>query len=65
MYTNAEKRQCIQRELGLRRQVYMRRIADKRMTKSQADREIGMMEEIAEDYRALTDREQLPLAGGQ
>lgn len=49
-FTDAEKRACAYRELKMRRRVYPRWVADGRMTQAEADREIALMQAIAEDY---------------
>ena len=51
-YTAYEKLKCVEREIALRRAVYAKRIAAGTMLPSTADREIGIMEAIAADYRA-------------
>jgi hypothetical protein len=51
MFTRSEKLFCIERELRMRRHVYPRAVAQRRMTQHEADRELAMMEEIAQDYR--------------
>lgn len=45
------KREAIERELKLRRSVYPRRIADKKMTQALADKQIAVMEAILKDYQ--------------
>jgi hypothetical protein len=57
-FTDDDKRAAAEREVKWRKRVYPRRVADRRMTQEQADREIAIMEAIAEDYRA---RSELPL----
>lgn len=58
-FTDEEKRKCAEREVRLRRQVYRNRIETKRMSRSQANYQLAVMREIAEDYRRKTE---LPLA---
>jgi len=58
MFSDQQKRESAERELKMRRRVYPRWVADKRMTQEQADREIAVMAEIAEDYRVKSE---LPL----
>ena len=60
MFTNADKLRCAERELVQRRRVYSRLIADGRMTKRQADREIELMAAIADDYQNKVDNEKPP-----
>lgn len=50
MFTVADKRACIERELKMRRRVYPRWVEQRRMSQQQADREIKLMEAIAADY---------------
>lgn len=45
-----EKRQCLEREIRMRRRVYPRWVKDGRMTQAQADREIDVMTAILRDY---------------
>lgn len=58
MFTDQQKREAADRELKFRRRVYARRVAEGKMKQEQADREIAVMAEIAEDYRAKSE---LPL----
>ena len=55
-FTSEELVKCARREADYRRYVYPRRVADDRMTQAQADREIAMMDEIAE---RLKDQQRL------
>jgi len=55
-FTSSELVKCAEREANYRRWVYPRRVADDKMTQAQADREIAMMEEIAE---RLKDQQKL------
>ena len=57
-YSDQDKLKCVERELKIRQRVYANRILTRRMSRLQADRELAIMAEIAEDYRA---RAQLPL----
>jgi hypothetical protein len=43
----------VERELAMRRQVYPRRVAEKRMTQAAADRHIEVMEAVAESLHRL------------
>lgn len=56
-YSNAEKAACLLRELGWRRYVYPKRVADGRMTQFASDKEIAIMEAILADYQALVERD--------
>ena len=42
---------CVSREIGLRRRVYPRWVADKRMTQADADHEIASMEAVLETLK--------------
>jgi hypothetical protein len=55
-FTSTELVKCAQREASYRRYIYPRRVEDKRMTRAEADREIAMMDEIAE---RLKDQQRL------
>lgn len=52
MISAEDKLACVEREVKMRRRVYPRWVENKRMTQAQADREIALMEAIADDYRA-------------
>lgn len=62
MITTAEKLRCAERELNYRQRVYPRLVARGTMTQRLADYEIGVMEEIAADYRALDEARESLLA---
>jgi hypothetical protein len=49
------------REVAYRQQVYERLIGAQKMSRSEATRKISIMQEIADEYRALADKERLPL----
>lgn len=57
--TAREKREAVEREVGMRRRVYPRWVELRRMTQEKADREIAIMEAIAADYRKLEEGERL------
>ena len=46
-----DKLQCVVRELGYRNRVYPRMVEQKKMSQTQADYELRVMESIVEDYR--------------
>lgn len=48
----------LKRELGQRRYVYPRRIADAKMSPADADLKISILEAIIEDYEAAAKAEQ-------
>jgi hypothetical protein len=50
-----DKLHCIERELNVRYHVYKKRVADGKMSQRQADREINILEDIAADYRWLSE----------
>lgn len=58
-FTDREKMQACQREVGYRRWVYPKRVADGKMKQDAADREIALMDEMARDYGELAKKEQL------
>lgn len=49
--TRDEKLAAIERELGFRRRVYPRMVADRKMSPTKAQSEIEIFEAIANDYR--------------
>lgn len=48
--STAEKRKAIERELGFRRRVYPKSVADGKMKQAEADHQIAVMEAILKDY---------------
>lgn len=50
-----EQIQAVERELAMRRKVYPRRVADRKMTQAKADREIAAMEAIHTTLTALNE----------
>lgn len=56
-FTAKDKAECAEREVKQRQRVYLRRVADGRMSQQTADRQIALMEAIAADYRAAADAE--------
>lgn len=58
-FTAKEKQECAERELRMRKRVYHDRVANGRMSKELACREIRLMEEIAADYGKLAEGERL------
>lgn len=50
--STAEKRKAIERELGFRRRVYPKSVADGKMKQAEADHQIAVMEAILKDYAA-------------
>lgn len=60
---DAQLAEC-QRELGLRRRLYPRWVADGRMTQQQADRYIRLMEAIHETVRKARQAVSMRTMGG-
>lgn len=50
-YTDKEKMVEAQREVRMRESVYERQVLYRRMTQEEADRRLGIMREIADDYQ--------------
>ena len=59
VYTAADKRKAVEREIALRKRVYANRIETGRMTQAQATYQITIFEEIADDYLRLERTERL------
>jgi hypothetical protein len=59
MFTNEQKRNAAIREVGKRKWVYELAVEKKQMTQVKADYEIKIMQEIADDYQALVEKERL------
>jgi hypothetical protein len=51
MFTDRDKWQAAERELNMRRRVYPNWVASGRMSQQEAERQIALMNEIADDYR--------------
>lgn len=58
-FTPAEKAHEAEREINMRAQVYPRQVRAGKMSQDSADRRIAIMKEIAAEYKALAQREQL------
>ena len=52
-FTNFQKLNCAVRELAYRQRVYSRLVERGKMSKADMTREIELMRDIADDYRAL------------
>lgn len=50
-YTTTQKVKALEREIGQRRYVYPRRVADGKMKQVDADFQIAIFEDMAADYR--------------
>lgn len=57
MSSPAEMLRAIERELKMRKKLYPRWTAERRMSLPQADYEIRIFEEIAEHFRTLVEKE--------
>jgi len=57
----SDQLKCVRREIAFRERVYARRVADRKMTQAQADREIATMKAVAETLAPLARAEDLPL----
>ena len=53
--TNKDKAECAEREVKQRQRVFSRWVADGRMAQAFTDRQLAVMQAIAEDYRAKAD----------
>ncbi len=58
MITARDKADCAEREVKMRRRVYARWVVEGKMTGKFADREIAIMETIAQEYREQADTEE-------
>jgi hypothetical protein len=58
-FTAAEKHRAAQREVELRKAIYPNRVMHGAMSQREADRQIAIMQAIADDYAKLAERERL------
>ena len=58
-FTNEEKQRCAEREMKKRIRVYEALVNSGNMTREFADRQIELMQEIANDYRERAKAEKL------
>lgn len=58
-FSASDKLKAVERELGYRRRVFARRVAEQKMTQAQADREIAIFTAIRDDYAKLAEGERL------
>ena len=63
-FSLAEKIECLDREIRLRRRTYPSKVAHRRMTQAKADREIAILSEILREYENLLAQEDLFAEGG-
>jgi hypothetical protein len=54
----AEQIQAVEREIALRRRVYPRRVADRRMSQALADKQIAVMTAVLDTLLWLRDHHQ-------
>lgn len=57
IFTNLDKQKEAEREVAMRKAVYPKWTASGRMKQPEADMRIACMQCIAEDYRALAEKE--------
>jgi hypothetical protein len=58
-FTDQDKLEAVDREVKFRVRVYARLIAQGKMTREKADREVAIMRSIADDYHQKTLQERL------
>jgi len=56
-FSNAEKHREAVREVGYRRRVFERLVAEKKMRQEVAEHRLAIMEEIARDYQKLAEQD--------
>lgn len=59
IFTAAQKREAIDRELVYRRRVFARMVAGQKMTQRAMDAQIAIFEAIRDDYRAAEAKDRL------
>lgn len=59
MSTAIQKAEAAEREVKYRKRVYDRQVEAGKMTRDFADRQVAIMQEIADDYRKFAKTEQL------
>jgi hypothetical protein len=57
--TAIQKAEAAEREVKYRKRVYDRQVEAGKMTRDFADRQVAIMQEIADDYRKFAKTEQL------
>lgn len=68
MWSAKQKHECASRELTMRIRIYAKYVAQGKMSRETAGREIALMSAIAEDYRKLAAEAEatpLPLFGSE
>lgn len=60
-FTAREKLKEVEREIGMRRRVYPGQIARGNLSDATAERQIAILQAIADDYRMEVDQLQLPI----
>jgi cell fate (sporulation/competence/biofilm development) regulator YlbF (YheA/YmcA/DUF963 family) len=58
-YTDADKLKEIEREIAMRRKIYPSWIAQNRLSYAAAERQLKILEAIAEDYRLVVNQTDL------
>lgn len=57
--STTDKLACVTRELMMRKRVYPRWVADRRISEGMAAHQIACMEAIVEDYKVAVEKERL------
>lgn len=57
MFSSRDKNKAAQREVTYRQWVYSRKVAEGSMKEATAEKQIAIMQEIADEYGALADEE--------
>jgi hypothetical protein len=60
-YNNIQKAECLDREVRRRKRTLPNKVLTGRISKANAQREIKIMEEIAEEYRLAAQAEELAI----
>jgi hypothetical protein len=58
-YTDAEKLKEIEREITIRRKIYPSWIAQNRLSYATAEKQLAILQEIAEDYRTSVNQKDM------
>jgi hypothetical protein len=59
LFSHLDKLTAVRREIAQRRAVYPRLVQAGRMSQREADRQIAIMQDIANDYDSLANKERL------
>lgn len=60
IYPYSEQLREVRREIAYRQRMYPQRVADRKMTQTQADRHMALMQAVAETLEPLARSEELP-----